>query len=173
MTTLETPTIGQILRRFCAKDPGLTPGLAFPCYITGPSGGILTFASDGETVAIWTAGRIGRYREWSGTGSPDGFSPVEWRGRWRSGCSTPLPMLRTGDQLVRVGWLGRDVLLEKPWVEALQSFDAVWIGKTISTGTWRYGFTSFMASFGKMRFNGVVRSVTADGPPPGLPGMGP
>lgn len=153
MSTTAAPSIGRLLLPFCAADRREVPGLAFPVYVAGAAGKVLTFASDGKTCAIWTAGRVGRYRDWSGTGSPDGFSPVAWRNRYRSGASTPLP---TGTTIRRpILWLGRTGYLPAPFAKALDAFDAVWLaGSEEQAGGWQV--LSFVATLEKRAFHGVI-----------------
>jgi len=156
---ITTFSLGQILRPFCAENPSQYPALAFPVRVPGTAGRTLTFASDGETAAIWTAGALGRYRDWSAAGSPDQFSPLEWRGLYRSGASTPLPLPHLMDGGAAVWWLGRVGVLAPRWVTALQRFDACWLSG--SKGTPAPGkywpALSFIATVDKRVFNGVIK----------------
>ncbi len=161
MSTAAPISLGQLLKQFCAADPSKVPGLAFPVYVPGTAGKTITFASDGEGVAIWTPGKLGRYRDWQATGSPDGFSPLAWRDRYRGGASTPLPLpgrSRTG----QAWWLGRLAEIPARWMPVLKEFDACWIGgcageASTKGGPWAYA--SFVGTIDKRVFNGVVRTV--------------
>lgn len=154
--------LGLLLRRFCVLDPAQDPALAYPVYIPGDAGRTLTFAGDGETIAIWTPGRIGRYRDFAAPGSPSGFSPLLWRRMWRPDCSTPLPLpARSGPHKGHGSavWLGRTALIPPRALSILADFDTCYIGgsvpATIDGAHWTWA--SFTASVDKRLFKGVLK----------------
>lgn len=56
----------QILRACCASGPTADPALMQPFIGPGKRAGqAVTAATDGKTICLWTAGRVGLFKEWS------------------------------------------------------------------------------------------------------------
>lgn len=151
-------SLGQLLRKFGASDPAECPGLVYPVLMPGTGGKPITFCGNGVNIALWTPGKAGRYRDWTASGCPDGFSPAEWRARYRAGATTPLPRPEPG-LLTEVWWMGAVGWIPTRWVQELAQFDTCYLagsGKPVH-GVWEW--CSFMASWENRVFRGVVRGA--------------
>ncbi len=59
-------SVTQILRAACATGPRAEPSLMLPWIGPGKEAGkYVTAATDGEFFCLWTAGRVGRFKEWA------------------------------------------------------------------------------------------------------------
>lgn len=157
-------TIGTLLKEFCHPDPVNHPGLALPFYVPTASRTTATAATDGETAAIWTKKRLGRYLDFqSGPGS-DHFFIADWRKRWRAGAAFPLPKVpRKPSGLARVIVAGWPAYLPWEMVARLERWDACTLGSAVDGGEARVeeagcrAWVSVRLAFGPDLFSGVLR----------------
>ena len=151
----------RLLQLFCPGNPGLHPAIAFPVIIAGTGAKPWTFASDGETMAVWTKRKLVGYKDWQPTGSPDGFSPREWIARYRAGASTPRPLPGSATKLpVEAEWLGHVCAITTAAARLLNHFDACWIGGgSARPVSGRWPWISFHAVLDGRFFEGVLKGV--------------
>lgn len=157
MTATAPATLGLLLRKFCHPVPEMHPGLAFPFYF--PAGkGVVTMATDGDQLALWTAARLGRFLDFQDGPTSDNFHPSEWRAKFRGGCSHPLPVHSRVSVPCRVMVFGIPGLIPAALAAKLALWDTCHLGTAAAPRVGHHhSWLSIRVTHGKALFSGVLR----------------
>lgn len=160
-------TLPQILRACCASGPQAEPALMQPWIGAGKRAGqVVTVATDGESLCVWTAGRVGRYQEWAALhpgllrAGENAISPLmSFRSLFGGGGSHPLGLARRGkDGLWTMGILTGNAFLTDRQHQILTHCDTCYLGpSTLPLLNGIHQAISLRASIGKAVIHGVIR----------------
>lgn len=154
-----TATPGQLLRLFCGGPA--VPALMLPFLAPGKHGrGVVSVATDGETACLWTAGKVGAYKDWgmlSAFGDRHASPLVNFRAWWKPGGNHALGLTAGSIGTKTLDLLGIPAVLPARLVWALSHCDACYLGHSaFKPAEGQHVAVSVKASIGLRIFHGVL-----------------